>query len=92
MIDHGGQGGGGAPDLVAPLDGELVIDVALGERLGGARERAPGGAWVTGEGEGQSEREEQGERADDQCQARGTGLGVGKALVGRRALAVGAAM
>ena len=33
-----GRGAGGAPDLVATLDGQLVVDVALRERLGGARE------------------------------------------------------
>jgi hypothetical protein len=31
-------------DLVAAFDGELVVDVALGEGLGGAREARPGGA------------------------------------------------
>ena len=44
VLDHRGQRAGGAPDLVAALDGELVVDVALGERLGGdARGRAGGG-------------------------------------------------
>ena len=39
VVDHRGQGAGGATDLVAALDGQLVVDVALGQRLGGARER-----------------------------------------------------
>ena len=90
MIDHRGQGAGGAPDLVAALDGQLVVDVALGERLGGAREGHQAAGEMAGEREGQRQSGQQRQRADDQRQAGGAGLGVGETCVGCRALAVGA--
>ena len=55
-----------------------MVDVALGERLGGARERDQAAREVAGEREGQRERDEQRQRADDQRQALAPALALGK--------------
>ena len=74
VLDHGGEGARGAPDLVAAADGELVVDVAVGKRLGGRRDGAQAPAEVARDGDGEAERGEQGQHADDDARAPGRAL------------------